>query len=87
MWIRDTRCREVVESAWDLGGNLSSVQLIDKLRNCNEMLKSWNWREFGNVNLIIKQKRESSFNILSLSTTSMERKKKFSNGNWRLMKF
>ena len=42
MWIRDTRCREVVESAWDLGGNLSSVQLIDRLRNCKEMLKSWN---------------------------------------------
>ena len=59
MWIRGTRCREVMESAWDLGGNLSSVQLINRLRNCKEMLKSWNWREFGNVNLIIKQKREN----------------------------
>ena len=57
-WIRDTRCHEVVESAWDLGGNLSSVQLIDRLRNCKERLRSWNWREFGNVNQLIKQKTE-----------------------------
>ena len=42
MWTRDTRCQEVVESSWDFRGNLSNVQLVDRLRNCKERLKSWN---------------------------------------------
>ncbi|KAL0012531.1 hypothetical protein SO802_007639 [Lithocarpus litseifolius] len=68
MWTRDTSCREVVEAAWDFG-NLPSFQLTGRLRKCKEMLKRWNWREFGNVTQIIKQKREQlqyleSFNSL-----------------------
>ena len=58
MWTRDTRCREVVESSWDFGGNLPNAHLVDRLRNCKERLKSWNWREFGNVNQLLRQKRE-----------------------------
>lgn len=47
---------------------MSSVQLVDRLRNCKEMLKSWNWREFGNVNLIIKQKREQLQHLESINS-------------------
>ena len=56
MWTREDRCRDVVESAWDIGGNLSNVQLGDRLRNCKEKVKSWNWSEFGNVNHLLRQK-------------------------------
>jgi len=58
MWTRDTRCWEVMESSWDFRGNLPNAQLVDRLRNCKERLKSWNWREFGNVNHLLKQRRK-----------------------------
>ena len=32
------------------------------------MLKSWNWREFGNVNLIIKQRREQLQHLESINS-------------------
>ena len=68
MWTKDTRCREVVESSWDFGGNLSNVQLVDRLRNCKERLKSWNWSEFGNVNQLLRQKRDQLQHLESLNS-------------------
>lgn len=41
VWTRDTRSREVVESAWDFDGGLENVQFADKLRNCKETLQQW----------------------------------------------
>lgn len=68
MWTRDTGCREVVESAWDFDGGLENVQLADKLRNCKETLRRWNWREFGNVKHLLKQKREQLQQLKSVNS-------------------
>lgn len=68
MWTRDTGCREVVESAWDFDGGLENVQLADKLRNCKETLRRCNWREFGNVKHLLKQKREQLQQLESVNS-------------------
>ena len=75
IWTRDTRSREVVESSWDFGGNLSNVQLVDRLRNCKERLKSWNWREFGNVNQLLKEKREQLQHLEAMNSLHGEAEK------------
>ena len=57
MWIREEGCREVVESAWDpLQGNLK-FKITDRLKSYQEQLKRWNWKVFGNVNNVLKQKQ------------------------------
>ena len=57
-----------MESLWDFGGNLSNVQLVDRLRNCKERLKSWNWSEFGNVIQLLRQKRDQLQHLESLNS-------------------
>lgn len=56
MWIRDAKCREVVELAWDPFKGDPNFQITNKLRRCQEQLQRWNWKEFGNMKHTIKQK-------------------------------
>ncbi|KAL4625871.1 hypothetical protein ACB092_05G056600 [Castanea dentata] len=47
MWTREAGCRGVIEEAWD---PLSTTRftIIDHLKSCQEHLREWNWRVFGN---------------------------------------
>ena len=37
-------------------------RLTDRLKSCKEHLQRWNWRVFGNVNKILRQKKKTGFN-------------------------
>ena len=58
MWTRDERCREIVEGAWDPGRIDLEDGIMGRLKRCQKQLLRWNWVEFGNVNKMLKQKKE-----------------------------
>ena len=58
MWTRDERCRDIIEGAWERERVDSEGSIMGRLKRCQEQLQKWNWREFGNVNKILKQKKE-----------------------------
>ncbi|XP_050241059.1 uncharacterized protein LOC126689950 [Quercus robur] len=58
MWTREERCREIVEEAWELGWVEAECGIIDGIKRCQEQLQDWNWKEFGNINKVLKQKKE-----------------------------
>nr|POE70078.1 udp-glucuronate 4-epimerase 3 [Quercus suber] len=50
IWLRDPRCPEVVNEAWERGLSLSSDFPIQNcLQACRESLQRWNKLEFGHV--------------------------------------
>ena len=57
MWTREEGCKEVMESAWDPLRGGPQFKITDRLKNCQEQLKRWNWKAFGNVNNVLKQKQ------------------------------
>lgn len=58
MWIREEKCREIVEGAWDSGRVEAMKGIMSRIRRCQDQLRSWNWMEFRNVNYLLKQKKE-----------------------------
>ena len=47
----------MIEEAWDPMWRDLEFRLTDRLRSCKEHLQRWNWRVFGNVNKILRQKQ------------------------------
>ena len=50
MWLKDSRCEEVIHEAWD-EGKLKGIEFILKncLDRCRVKLNAWNKLEFGHV--------------------------------------
>ena len=46
-----------MESAWDPLRGDPRFKITDRLKNCQEQLKRWNWKAFGNVNNVLKQRQ------------------------------
>lgn len=67
MWVRELGCREVVEGAWDPYRGGADYKIMYRLKNCQLSLQSWNWRVFGNVNRILKQKQDRLQQLENLS--------------------
>ncbi|KAL4632856.1 hypothetical protein ACB092_04G081400 [Castanea dentata] len=67
MWVRESGCREVVEGAWDLYRGDADYKTMNRLKNCQVSLQSWNWRVFGNVNQILKKKQDRLQQLENLS--------------------
>ena len=57
MWTREEGCRKVIEDAWDPLNCNPDMQVPYRLKCCQESLKSWNKRVFGNVNKTLKLKQ------------------------------
>ena len=68
MWVREAGCREVVENAWDPYRGDEEYKITDRIKSCQVNLQLWNWRIFGNVNKILKQKQESLQQLENLSS-------------------
>ena len=68
MWVREAGCREVVEEAWDPYQGDEEYKVTNRLKSCQVNLQLWNWRVFGNVNKILKQKQESLQQLENLSS-------------------
>ena len=58
IWTRDERCREIVKGAWDPGRIDLEDGIMGRLKRCQKQLQRWNWAKFGNVNKMLKQKKE-----------------------------
>lgn len=63
---------DVVESAWDPLQCDLRLTITDKLKQCQEQLQRWNWRVFGNVNKVLRQKQS---NLQQLEATKCTNKK------------
>ena len=57
IWIREEGCKEVVESAWDPLRGDPEIKIMDRLKSYQKHLKRWNWKVFGNINNVLKQKQ------------------------------
>ncbi len=50
MWMSDTGCAETITNAWKTPSNGNSMfQVITKLNQCRNKLKSWSKSHFGSV--------------------------------------
>ena len=78
MWTREEGCRDVVVSAWDLFRNYTKSFVTDKLKWCQDQLQRWNWREFGNVNKVLRQK-QSHLQQLEVMECTNEKAKEIRN--------
>ena len=58
MWTREEGCREIVESAWDPLWVDPEYKVTDRIRSCQNQLQKWNWKVFGNVHQVLRQKKE-----------------------------
>ena len=54
MWAQDDRCREVIERAWDPLWTSCDLNVVERIRCCQELLQDWNRGVFGNVNKRLK---------------------------------
>ena len=68
MWVREARCKEVVENAWDPYRGDEEYKITDRIKSCQVNLQLWNLRVFGNVNKILKKKQESLQQLENLSS-------------------
>ena len=57
IWIREEGCKEVVESAWDPLRGDPEIKIMDRSKSYQKHLKRWNWKVFGNINNVLKQKQ------------------------------
>ena len=57
MWTREESCREVIESAWDPWNCSPAMSIQKRLQRCKGRLQDWNYKVFGNVNRVLKQKQ------------------------------
>ena len=46
------------KGAWDSGRVEAMEGIMSRIRRCQDQLRSWNWMEFGDVNYLLKQKKE-----------------------------
>ena len=81
MWTREEGYRKVIEAAWDPLNANPDVQIRDRIKCCQAHLKTWNRREFGNVNRNLKQKQSrlqqlEALNLLHESTEEIQALKK-----------
>ena len=58
MWTREEDCREIVESTWDPLRVDARFKVTDIIKSCQKQLHKWNWKVFGNVNKVLRQKKE-----------------------------
>ena len=68
MWVKDSRCEGVVNSAWDMdfvGDQMGKV--LSKVKNCQVELTSWNKKTFGNVRSSLAKKRKQLAEAESIS--------------------
>ena len=42
MWVRDERCREVIESVWESFHDCTNDSIVDQIKRCQSQLKWWN---------------------------------------------
>ena len=56
MWIRDERCKEVIEGAWN--PLRVDVDIQERIKNCQGKLRRWNHGVYGNVNKALKLKQD-----------------------------
>ena len=57
MWTREEGCREIIESVWNPLSCDVGRSITDKLRQCQDHLQRWNWRVFGHVNKVLREKQ------------------------------
>ena len=59
MWLKDTRCSEVVDLAWrrHFSGK-PVVQVEGKIKECQEKLKQWSCVSFGSITRSLKEKKQ-----------------------------
>lgn len=58
MWVRDERCREVIELAWEPLHANTNCNIVNQIKSCQSHLKRWNQRAFGNVKTRLKKLKE-----------------------------
>ena len=42
MWIREERCRKIVEGAWDSGRVEAMEGITSRIKRCQDQLRNWN---------------------------------------------
>ena len=57
MWTREEGCKEVIETAWDPLNCNPNMPIQKRLQSCKDHLQDWNYKVFGNVNKVLKQKQ------------------------------
>lgn len=73
MWLKDERCKGVVHFAWDMGlagGPMENVLL--KVSNCQSHLSTQNKKDFGNVCLLLAQKRKQLLKVEASSVVGRD---------------
>ncbi|XP_050290016.1 uncharacterized protein LOC126728194 [Quercus robur] len=62
MWLKDSRCEEIVKAAWEMGEHSGAEGVLKScLEHCRHDLEAWNKEEFGHVgrkNFELQQKLE-----------------------------
>ena len=59
MWLSDSGCGEVVETAWRSCVSLDpNKEILGKIEKCGKDLTWWNYNVFGNVRRELKKKRD-----------------------------
>ena len=59
MWLADKGCGDTVLRAWQVENHGTPMfKVVQKLKKCKKMLKSWSKEHFGNVKNQIKKKKE-----------------------------
>ena len=88
MWLKDDHCEGVVHTTWDMGSGGSPMEnVLLKVSNCQSQLSTWNEKVFGNINLLLAQKRKQLVKVEALSMVGKghERVKSLSNEIDKLM--
>ena len=44
--------------AWESGWAKAKFGIMERIKQCQEQLLNWNWKEFGNVNKGLKKKKK-----------------------------
>ena len=58
MWTKEEGCRKIVESAWDPLCVDSGFKVTDRFKSYQVQFQKWNWKVFGNVHQVLRQKKE-----------------------------
>ena len=52
----------------------SEGSIMGRIKRCQEQLQKWNWREFGNINKILKQKKGETSTVRVVGQLTWEGK-------------
>lgn len=59
MWLSNQGCSEIVEAVWDARGiDDPTFRTVYKIEKCGKELLKWSRDHFGNVKMLLKQKRK-----------------------------